>query len=252
MTGDRPRARVPSGADGTVSDGWPGLDQGFDADTLYALRAALEAHAVQAGLPEGRASDLVLAVHELATNVILHGSGAGRVRMETRDGMLECQVIDDKVAGPEPVTPDWPYESHHGLWIARSLADRHTLTQGPDGTTATVGFALPRPGSPFRLTRHDLEGRFTLRLVGSLDRHAAPEIAVAVRAMLAPPRRFVLDLSGMTFWDSDGIAALFTAQGHVNAVPDASMALAGLSGDFRSRLDALAFAPLTYDDDPVG
>jgi hypothetical protein len=42
------------------------LEQVFDGDLLYALRSAVAAHAAQAGLPPGRAHDVVIAAHELA------------------------------------------------------------------------------------------------------------------------------------------------------------------------------------------
>ena len=45
------------------------LDRQFDRDSLHELRAAVQAHAVQAGLTEDLAGDVVLAVHELAANV---------------------------------------------------------------------------------------------------------------------------------------------------------------------------------------
>ncbi len=59
----------------------PVLDQEFDSGNLYALRAAVQAHVDQAGLSEDRASDVVLAVHELAANAIAHGAGHGRLRL---------------------------------------------------------------------------------------------------------------------------------------------------------------------------
>src|SRR5580692_9050958 len=57
------------------------LDQAFDEDSLYALRAAVAAHATQAGLAPGRSDDLVIAVHELAANPARHGAGHGRLRI---------------------------------------------------------------------------------------------------------------------------------------------------------------------------
>src|ERR1700760_5087985 len=59
----------------------PALDQAFDGDSLYALRATVAAHGSQAGLSDGRTRDLVLAVHELAANAVRHGAGQGRLRM---------------------------------------------------------------------------------------------------------------------------------------------------------------------------
>ena len=77
------------------------LDQGFDPDTLHVLRAALWAHALQAGLAEELAGDVVLAVHELAANAIAHGAGYGHLRLWHLPGALSCEITDD---GP-PVRP---------------------------------------------------------------------------------------------------------------------------------------------------
>jgi anti-sigma regulatory factor (Ser/Thr protein kinase) len=73
----------------------PVLAQDFDAGSLYALRAAVAAHATQAGVPEFRAADVVLAVHELAANAIRHGAGRGRLVITKHDSALHCQVTDD-------------------------------------------------------------------------------------------------------------------------------------------------------------
>jgi anti-sigma regulatory factor (Ser/Thr protein kinase) len=129
----------------------PVLDQAFDSGTLYALRAAVQAHAVQAGLPESRSDDLVIAVHELAANAVRHGAGAGRLRMWERDGALYCQVDDSgsPASGGDagPVRPDgnvadrWPFLQGHGLWLVRLVADQISVFSGPDGTCATVVFS---------------------------------------------------------------------------------------------------------------
>src|SRR5260370_31715346 len=79
----------------------PVLDQIFDADSLYSLRAAVAAHAAEAGLSPGRVSDAVAAVHELAANSVRHGAGHGRLRVWNREDELHCLVTDDRVA-PAP------------------------------------------------------------------------------------------------------------------------------------------------------
>lgn len=58
----RPGDEVPSAdaAAGLV------LDQKFDTVTLQVLRKAVLAHAVHAGMPAGRAVDVVIALQELA------------------------------------------------------------------------------------------------------------------------------------------------------------------------------------------
>ena len=68
----------------------PVLDQALDANSLYQLRASVAAHAVRAGLPQGRADDLVMAAHELAANVVRHGSGHGRLRICWRRDMFKA------------------------------------------------------------------------------------------------------------------------------------------------------------------
>jgi anti-sigma regulatory factor (Ser/Thr protein kinase) len=138
----------------------PILDQDFDSGTLYALRAAVQAHADRIGLPENRVSEVVLAVHELAANAIAHGAGHGRLRMWDLAGALSCEVVDGgpAAAGAAPglnagaarglsEAPDpWPAEDGHGLWLVRRVADDLDLRSGPRGTRAVVTFALLRPG----------------------------------------------------------------------------------------------------------
>jgi anti-sigma regulatory factor (Ser/Thr protein kinase) len=131
----------------------PVLDQTFDAGTLYALRAAVQAHAIRLGMSEARTDDLVIAVHELAANAVRHGAGDGRVRMWERAGALHCQVEDagdatplDGPDGPGGNAADnWPFVSGHGLWLARLVAEEISVASGPDGTCAKVVFVLPGP-----------------------------------------------------------------------------------------------------------
>ncbi|MGW0806241.1 ATP-binding protein [Nonomuraea sp. NPDC002799] len=253
MTGDRTPgyrpARSPESAARPI--GHVILDERFGRESLYALRATLEAHVTQAGLPEGRTSDLVLTVHELASNVILHGSGAGRVIVRQSPHALHCQVSDTGAPAPTAAGPgEWPYEYGHGLWIARYLSDEHSVRHGPDGAIATVVFVLPQPGTPvFQLARHpQANGHVRLELIGSLDHRTADGLTGAIAALVADDvvLRLVLDLGGMTFWDSNGIAALIMAQQHVNGSPATSMVLTGLSDDFKERLEALSVVPFDY------
>jgi anti-sigma regulatory factor (Ser/Thr protein kinase) len=120
------------------------LDQAFDADSLYALRSAVAAHATQAGLAPGRADDLVIAVHELAANAVRHGAGHGRLRVWRSDQALLCEISDDGIS-PSAGTGDathWRAEPGHGLSLVRQIADQASLYSGPSGTLATISFAL--------------------------------------------------------------------------------------------------------------
>jgi anti-sigma regulatory factor (Ser/Thr protein kinase) len=51
------------------------LELAFDSSSLDVLRSEVLVLSSQAGLPDDRARDVVLAVHELAANVICHGAG---------------------------------------------------------------------------------------------------------------------------------------------------------------------------------
>ncbi|MEU7898190.1 ATP-binding protein [Nonomuraea sp. NPDC049152] len=258
MTGDKALNNPPAATDrrGDIPAGTPLLvDQAFDGDSLYALRATLEAHATEAGLPEGRAGDLVITVHELATNAVLHGAGAGRVRVWGHARALHCQVSDDGTPRTDVQPAEkWPYEHGHGLWIARYLSDRFAVSSGPGGTTATVTFALPANdhSDSFRLVRHSRNTHVVLSLAGDLDQRAAHEVGAAVRALLSenPAPRLILDLTAVTFWDAIGIAALVTAQQRIDETSAGAMFLVGLSEEFKKRLAALSPTPFTFSDTP--
>jgi anti-sigma regulatory factor (Ser/Thr protein kinase) len=132
----------------------PLLEQAFGPGSLPALRAAVQAQAAEAGMPEVRADDFTLAVHELAANAILHGAGHGRLLMWHHDGMLHGQVEDDGPPGlarqdpagaSENAAARWPRAQPHGLWLVRTLADQMTIVSGTAGTRAAVAFTLPLP-----------------------------------------------------------------------------------------------------------
>jgi anti-sigma regulatory factor (Ser/Thr protein kinase) len=104
-------------------------------------------------MSEARAEDVIIAVHELASNAVRHGAGRGRLRIWNHDEALCCQVED---SGPEPraagpgarvgagagAADGWSYGHGHGLWLARQVADQMTVMSGPEGTRAAVTFTL--------------------------------------------------------------------------------------------------------------
>lgn len=274
MTSDTPRDNTPLAPGGQVSPGTradppPMLDQPFGADSLYALRAAAAAHASQAGMREGRCGDLVFVVSELAANAVRHGAGSGRLQMWNLAGILHCRVSDDGAAQRSSHQGDsggaagavaqdpaaaWPVARGHGLWAARQIADQLSLRSGPEGTIATVTFALPAARPSFHLTRHTRDDCTVLELAGDLDRRSAPELTAAIRDLTTGTRalRLVLDLAALTFWDSAGLAALITVQRHINDTPAATFMLTGMSDQFRHRLEALGLISQSAPDDTAG
>jgi anti-sigma regulatory factor (Ser/Thr protein kinase) len=136
----------------------------FDSGALLALRGEVRECAIKSGFPESRAEDLVLAIHELAANAVVHDGRAGRLRVCKLDQALQCQVDDgdlmrfpvaepsrDNMEGIQPGSASsaasmdsLPAEKGHGLWLVRKLADQVKTLSGPRGTRVLIAFDLPR------------------------------------------------------------------------------------------------------------
>ena len=144
---DDARRRLRPGVNTAAGDaGSPALDQAFDGDSLYALRAAVAAHGSQAGLSEARTRDLVLAVHELAANAVRHGAGQGRLRLWAAQDAVRCEVTDEGTPGEADGADAarWQAEPGHGLWLVRRIADSASVQSGASGTVAAVIFRRVR------------------------------------------------------------------------------------------------------------
>jgi anti-sigma regulatory factor (Ser/Thr protein kinase) len=135
----------------------------FDADALAGLREAVLGYVTACGMPEERAIDVMLAVHELAANAVRHGPGHGRLKLHVTAGTVHCEVSDpgpssrDCRAGGTggqargaPGAAPWPVEQGHGLWLVHTAADRVRVTSGPRGSLITAAFTLPAPATPPR------------------------------------------------------------------------------------------------------
>ena len=117
---------------------------------LAGFRRRLRQEALESGLLEGRVEDLLLAVTEVATNALVHGSGRARVRIwsDPEDGALICEVadegrIDDPLAGRRPLRAE--AEGSRGLWLVNQLSDLVQLRSGERGTVVRMRFAVDRP-----------------------------------------------------------------------------------------------------------
>jgi anti-sigma regulatory factor (Ser/Thr protein kinase) len=119
------------------------LEQGFDRDGLYAVRAAVSAHAIHLGARPERVRHLVIIASELASNAVRHGGGRGRLRLSTANGWLRCEVSDE---GPGIVDPDGVGRrqppvlaaSGRGLWVVRQLSEQVTIECDARGTRVTA------------------------------------------------------------------------------------------------------------------
>ncbi|MBQ0983530.1 ATP-binding protein [Streptomyces sp. F63] len=125
----------------------PLLELSFGVEDLPGLRLRVGECAAEAGLPEPRRSDFVLAVHEVACNAVEHGGGRGHLVLERADGTLHCRVTDE---GPgctaDAVPADAPGEltgeSGRGLWLSRQLTDRLDIVPGAVGVVVTLMMGL--------------------------------------------------------------------------------------------------------------
>ncbi len=111
---------------------------------LPALRDEVTALAATADVPEARQGDLVLAVNELAANVLEHGAGKGTITLWHRDGWVVCDVFDedgtltDPLTGYRPTNPTDP--RGYGLWITRQVCDFMQISGGKHGSLIRMHF----------------------------------------------------------------------------------------------------------------
>ena len=113
---------------------------------LAELRSSVEARGHFAGLAPERVQDLVLAANEVATNVVSHGNGHGRLQMWTDDAWLVCEVTDEgRVEDPliGTRTPPVGDTRGRGMWMVNQLCDLVELRSGRSGTAVRLRFARP-------------------------------------------------------------------------------------------------------------
>jgi anti-sigma regulatory factor (Ser/Thr protein kinase) len=113
----------------------------FGAGDLVAVREHVVGHALRAGVPTETSADVALAVNEVATNSLVHGSGSGELRIWREAGALVCEVHDEgRISDPMRgrVTPAWENEGGRGLWVANQLCDLVQIRSGAAGTTIRI------------------------------------------------------------------------------------------------------------------
>jgi anti-sigma regulatory factor (Ser/Thr protein kinase) len=114
--------------------------------SLEALRRSVAERAAHAGLPWSRATDLVAAVHELATNSLRHGGGEGAVLVWEEPGALVCEVrdrgrIEAPLIGRERPSSD--QVGGWGVWMVNQLCDLVQIRAFPAGGAVRVHMRLP-------------------------------------------------------------------------------------------------------------
>lgn len=115
----------------------------FTADQLARVRAMVESQAARLGLGGGRTYDYVLAVDEVAANSIIHGGGAGTLRIWRTGDCLTTEVRDRGVLDVARDTPDQRPGTEmlygRGLWLVHQLCDLvQTRSTPAEGTTTRL------------------------------------------------------------------------------------------------------------------
>ena len=109
----------------------------FDDAMLGVVRAVVRKEAEAVRLHSDTVDDLVLAVHEVAANSVVHGGGSGSLAVwhGTRSLVVEVRdlgVIDVVLVGRGSI--DLASEHGRGVWIANQLCDLVQVRSGRHGT----------------------------------------------------------------------------------------------------------------------
>ena len=118
--------------------GAPDVDLAFTAWQLHEVRSAVAALAADGRFDTARVEDVVLAVNEIATNAVEHGSGEARVALWLTADDLVAEVHDHGELLTEPLpgmrAPHPADPRGRGVWIARQVCDVLHVWQDHSGT----------------------------------------------------------------------------------------------------------------------
>ncbi|WP_433698515.1 anti-sigma factor RsbA family regulatory protein [Nocardiopsis sp. CA-288880] len=112
--------------------------------SLPRLRRELTALCESLGLARHRADSLVVAVNELAANVLEHGAGKGSVSLWRGPDRWVCDVFDEHGGLTDPLAGYRPADSMrprgYGLWITRQSCDFLEISGDGGGSTVRLHF----------------------------------------------------------------------------------------------------------------
>lgn len=117
---------------------------------LSRVRFLVLQHATEAGLTESQASDLVLAVSEVAANTLRHTRSSGTLTLWHDENEVVCEIRDDgTIADPLAGRHSPPADASggHGLWLVYQVCDLVELNSDASGTTIRMHMAIKGPTS---------------------------------------------------------------------------------------------------------
>jgi anti-sigma regulatory factor (Ser/Thr protein kinase) len=120
----------------------PGLRPVILPGDGHGFRLQLARELTADGVPEARATAMVMAAGEVVVNAERHGRGAREMRVGRVDDRFVCEItdhgpgLDDPLAGYLPPGPE--QAGGAGLWVARQLTSRLELLSSADGLTVRL------------------------------------------------------------------------------------------------------------------
>jgi anti-sigma regulatory factor (Ser/Thr protein kinase) len=115
-------------------------------DALCELRTFVAERAERRGMARDPLNNLLVAVTEIATNALRHGTPPIRVRVWTEQTDLVCEVVDQGHWNRNALLGLLPPESAaaggFGLWAARMLVDLMQVRTGATGTVVRLRSGL--------------------------------------------------------------------------------------------------------------
>ena len=129
-----------------------------EVDQLAAVRHFVRETGLRAGARRPHIDDMIQAVDESATNVIIHGyrgaKGFVEIEIEAQDGAMVVRLRDDAppfdptgLPNPDTSAPlhERPFHGM-GVFLTRELTDEVTYRQTDDGNELTLVKRYKKPG----------------------------------------------------------------------------------------------------------
>jgi serine/threonine-protein kinase RsbW len=122
------------------------VDMTFRASDLPQVRRSTASWALRAGMPADAADDFVIAVNEIATNAVRHGSPVATLRLQV-DGHAGLAEIRDQGRWPDALTATpLPHRAAEnggmGLEVARMVCDGLQIDATAAGTAVLLRMRL--------------------------------------------------------------------------------------------------------------
>ncbi|HWC48227.1 MAG TPA: sensor histidine kinase [Solirubrobacterales bacterium] len=124
----------------------------FGLEELSEVRRRVVAAGERTGMGPSGVADLVTATSEVAANSVMHGGGAGTLRLWRENGSLIAEVedagrIEEQLVGR--LRPGITQEGGRGLWLTNQLCDLVQIRSGDAGTVVRVHVLAGQPATDY-------------------------------------------------------------------------------------------------------